>query len=219
MDSRYHPIFHDEILQFRQQEKASDTLQESQKHADSVKQRLETDGAFRKPVQGPGLGKKGPRKEDPNYEGKLYKLTPGALQHGMINLEEEGIFMPQGNVRAFPRASRDVDITKDPNDRSQARRAALKPIADRLQAVLQNEFRQQHLNRGVRAKIIQDFKVDVGDMQLEGLDAYLHVMDKARLGVRTDDRARITKVAQAYPEIFERVNPGLGSERIQLRDV
>ena len=109
-----------EILQFRQQEKASDTLQESQKHADSVRKALERDGAFRKPVQGDGLGKAGPDKGDPNYEGKLYRLTPGALQHGMIKMDEEGIFIPQGNVRAFPRGSGDVDITKDPNDRSEA---------------------------------------------------------------------------------------------------
>ena len=138
----------------------------------------------------------------------------------MIKMDEEGIFIPQGNVRAFPRGSGDVDITKDPNDRSEARRAALKPVADRLQAVLQNEFRQQHLNRGVRKKIIEDFRVDVGDgQQLEGLPAYLHVMKQARLGDRTDDRARIARVAEAFPDIFERVNPGLGSERIQLRDV
>ena len=86
-------------------------------------------------MQGPGLGKAGPRKEDPNYEGKLYKLTPGALQHGMFKMDEEGIFIPQGNVRAFLRSSASVDITKDPESAIEARRAALKPIADRLQEV------------------------------------------------------------------------------------
>ena len=208
-----------EILQFRQQEKASDTLQESQRHADSVRKSLERDGAFRKPVQGPGLGKAGPRKEDPNYEGKLYKLTPGALQHGMISMPEEGIFIPQGNVRAFPRSSASVDITKDPDSVIEKRRTALKPIADRLQQVLQNQFRQQHLNRGVRGKIIENLKVDVGGQELTGLPAYLHVMKEAGLGVKTDDRARIARVAESFPELFERVNPGLGSERIQLIDV
>ena len=52
--------------------------------------------------------------------------------------------MPQGNVRAFPRSSASVDITMDPESVIEARRTALKPIADRLQEVLQNQFRQQH---------------------------------------------------------------------------
>ena len=96
----------------------------------------------------------------------------------------------------------------------------MKPIADRLQAVLQNEFRQQHLNRGVRAKIIRDLTVNTPEgVQLVGLDAYQHIMEKAGFGRKPDERARIARVAEYYPEIFERVNPGLGSERIQFKDV
>ncbi len=59
-------------------------------------------------MQGDGF-RKGSRKGDPNYEGKLEEIDP------MIRDEVRGLLIPQGNVKAFPTGSVTVDIYKAPS--------------------------------------------------------------------------------------------------------
>ena len=82
-----HAIDHDaegnDVLQLSQQEKASVDLQASQKHADRVKARLTENKAFRRAVQGhKEFRRKGPRKRDPNWEGKVDELDPATQLEG-----------------------------------------------------------------------------------------------------------------------------------------
>ena len=49
-------------------------------------------------------------------------------------------------------------------------------------------------------------------------DTYLQAFADAKLGIDPNDRARIARLADLFPEKFTRVNRGLGSELIQLTE-
>ena len=200
-------------LQFSQLEFASENLQKSQRHADKVREKLEEKGAFRKPVQGGGL-RKAPRKGDPNYEGVVEKIEGDTrLEGGMTRNEERGIFIPQGNVLAVPRNSKSVDIFADRNVGEDRQRAALEPLRQAMRQYLAGLENEEHANRGMRKAIAA---------QMEGGDeAYEAAFRAARMGKTFPkaytESARIARLADLFPRDFERINRGLGSERISVK--
>ncbi len=56
-------------------------------------------------------------------------------------------------------------------------------------------------------------------MGKHGLKGYTQAFRNAGLGEKFNDRARVARVADLWPQRFERVNQGLGSERIALIDM
>ena len=168
--------------------------------------------AFRKPVQGGGL-RKAPRRGDPNYEGVVEKIEGDTvLQGGMIRNQERGIYIPQGNVKAVPKQSKSVDIKADSNVGEDRQRAALEPLRQAMKQYLAGQEKEEHANRGMRKALIS---------QMEGgAEAYEGAFRDARMGKTFPraytEQARIARLADLCPADFERINRGLGSERISV---
>ena len=77
------------------------------------------------------------------------------LEFGMIRDEARGLFIPQGNVKAFPEESKSVDIYADPSSKPDDQRRALGEVKDAMESFLGTQPLQEHLNRGLRTGIQQ----------------------------------------------------------------
>ena len=98
--------------------------------------------------------------------------------------------------------------TETGTDKRARQKETLRPLANAMEKALSREPGLEHSNRGLRAKI---------SAQLPGGEReYLAIMQKAQLGDDPSDRARIARLAEAYPETFDTVNAGLGSMRVLL---
>ena len=196
------------VMQFRRQEAAADTLEESQEVADKAKERLLKQGAFRRPLQDRAWGRKGPRAGQPKYEGRVYKVKASDLKGGMINIPEEGLFVPVDNVKAVPEESWDSNMKPDPTSNPEKKREALKEVVRAIEKVLDGEVDQQHLNRGLRAKAI---------LKMKGKqDEWEKAFAAAGLGTEPNERARIARIQELFPEKFEKVNAGTAGEKIMM---
>ena len=112
------------------------------------------------------------------------------------------------------RDSKNLDVYADPTGREDEKRKALSPVADAMEAVLQKEKPlKEHPNRGLRAKIIQEMG---GDDRAE--ERYTAAFKKAGLGELPNDRARVARVADLWPQRFDRENKGAGNEIIVLQE-
>ena len=88
----------------------------------------------------------------------------------MIDIPEEGVFVPVDNVKAVPRGSEDTSIKPDPIGDPQKKRDALAAVAKAVEIVLSQEIDQQHMNRGLRAKAILKMK-GASQAEKDGEDA------------------------------------------------
>ena len=126
----------------------------------------------------------------------------------MINILEEGVFVPIDNVKAVPKESWDSDMKPDPTSNPEKKREALKEVVKAIEKVLSGEIDQQHLNRGLRAKAIPKMK----GKQEEWDKAFA----AAGLGTEPNERARIARIQELFPDKFEKVNAGTAGEKIMM---
>ena len=131
----------------------------------------------------------------------------------MIDIPEVGVFVPVDNVKAVPKDSEDTSIKPDPVGDPQKKKNALSEVAKAVETVLSQERDQQHLNRGLRAKAILKMK---GATQAEKERAWEAGFHGAGLGKMPNERARIARLQEIFPEKFEKVNAGNAGERIML---
>ena len=131
----------------------------------------------------------------------------------MIDIPEEGVFVPIDNVKAVPRDSEDTSIKPDPIGDPRKKKNALSAVAKAVETVLAQEPDQQHLNRGLRAKAILKMP---GSSQKEKEKAWEAGFQGAGLGKMPNERARIARLQEIFPEKFEKVNAGNAGERIML---
>ena len=148
---------------------------------------------------------------DPNYEGVVEHLTPATdLPFGMIRKDNGTTWIAQGNVKPVPATSRSLDVYADPSGREDEKRAALREVADAMETILSRQAPlREHTNRGLRALII----AQLGD---GGEERYFDAFRRAGLGAMPDGRARVARLADLFPQRFERENRGLGSEIVRL---
>jgi len=130
----------------------------------------------------------------------------------MIRNQERGIYIPAGNVRAVPRNSKSVDIKADSSVGQDRQRAALEPLRQAMRQYLAGQEKEEHANRGMRKALIS---------QMEGgAEAYEGAFREAKMGKTFPraytEQARIARLADLFPKDFERINRGLGSERISV---
>ena len=116
----------------------------------------------------------------------------------MIVDESKGLFIPQGNVKAVPRNSESVDIYKDPSGRPDKQREDLGGIASALESFLASQELGEHANRGLRTQIV------VQKLPGKSLKEYTQAFRNAGFGEKVNDRARIARVADLWPNRFER---------------
>ena len=71
---------------------------------------------------------------------------------------------------------------------------------------------QQHANKGMRKELVK--------LMEGGAEAYEGAFREARMGKTFPraytERARIARVAELFPQDFERISRGLGSERVSV---
>ena len=77
-----------------------------------------------------------------------------------------------------------------------------------IEKVLTGEVDQQHLNRGLRTKAIPKMK--------GGEKAWDDAFAAAGLGTMPNERARIARIQELFPEKFEKVNAGTAGEKIMM---
>ena len=65
----------------------------------------------------------------------------------------------------------------------------------------------QHSSVGLRALLVEELGSETG---------YFDTFRKAGFGGDSNDRARIARLAELFPEKFDTMNPGLGSMRVLL---
>ena len=114
---------------------------------------------------------------------------------------------------AVPKQSKSVEIKADSNVGEDRQRAALEPVRQAMRQYLAGLENEEHANRGMRKAIAA---------QMEGGDeAYEAAFRAARIGKTFPkaytESARIARLADLFPRDFERINRGLGSERMSVK--